>query len=269
MLFNFNTLIVQSASISVYMEVYLILLLSVVNTQAQVTAVISPDEDYNAALDPNSNIVFNCTGNRDTIRWTVDNTAAGDQSIVSRGVTATSEVGIGGGMFLSTLFVPTSYENNNTAIQCTVADLNSVPIVSNTSKLIFLNIQGLLGPLPNLSLSETDEQLSRLLTWNAPLTLDITNVDPDIEYYQVCYNLSTELTCTNVSSVGERAFKFSNVRVPLLFTVTAFNVVGEGNESSIVHQASRVSHQLSDARYYRTLFFRRASYSQLTFSTRT
>ena len=32
---------------------------------------------------------------------------------------------------------------------------------------------------------------------------------------------------------------------------------------------ARVSHQLSDSRYYRTLFFRRASYSQLTFSTRT
>ena len=217
---------------------FYILLLSVVNTQAQVTAVISPDEDYNAALDPNSNIVFNCTGNRDTIRWTVDNTAAGDPSIVSRGVTATSEVGVGGGIFLSISSIPASVENNNTAIQCTVADLNSVPIASNTSKLIFLNIQGLLGSPPNLSLTETDEQLSGLLTWDAPRTLNITNVEPDIEYYKVCYNLSSELTCTNVSSVGEREFKFSNVRVPLLFTVTAFNVVGEGNESSIVHQAS-------------------------------
>ena len=108
--------------------------------------------------------------------------------------------------------------------------------------LVYLNIQGLLDPPPNLTLSEADEQLTRLLRWDAPETLNITNVDPDIQNYQVCYNLSAaEMTCTNVSSEGEREFKFSNVRVPLLFTVSAFNVVGEGSASTVVHQPSNCS----------------------------
>ena len=212
------------------------LLLCVVNAQAQVTAVISPNEDYNAALDPNSNVLFNCTGNGSTFVWTVDGIAVPNPDIASRGVTASSETSIGGGMILSTLSIPASVENNNTDVLCTVID--AVSLASDRTGVISLSIQGLLGPLPNLTLSDTDEQLSRLLTWDAPPTLNITNVEPDIEFYQVCYNLSTELTCSNVSSEGERQFKFSNVRVPLLFTVTAFNVVGEGNESSIVHQAS-------------------------------
>ena len=218
------------------MKVILILLLSLVHANAQVIAEISPDEDYNAALNPDSKVQFNCTGNSGTLIWTVDGTEATNADIISRGVTSTVSMDIGGGMILSTLSIPASDENDHTAIQCTVVIVN--PLASNKSKLIFLNIQGLLSPPPNLTLSEADEQLTRLLTWNPPDTLDITNIDPDIGYYQVCYNLSTELTCTNVSSVGEREFKFSNVRVPLLFTVTAFNVVGEGNESSIVHQAS-------------------------------
>ena len=221
------------------MEVFLIFLLCAshsIKSRAQVIAEISPNEDYNAALNPDLNIQFNCTGNSGIISWTVDGIEATNADIISRGVTTTVPMDIGGGMFLSTLSIPAYDENDHAAIQCTVVIVN--PLASDMSKLIFLNIQGLLGPPPNLFLLEADEQLSRSLTWDAPPTLNITNVDPDIEYYQVCYNLSAELTCTNVSSVGEREFKLSNVRVPLLFTVTAFNVVGEGNESSIVHQAS-------------------------------
>ena len=155
-------------------------------------------------------------------------------------MTTTDAIEISEGKLLSTLSIPASKQNDNTSIRCSVLELdsNGIPMDFAVSELIYLNIQGLLGPPPNLTLLDVDELLSRILTWDAPDTLDITNVEPDIEFYQVCYNLSTELTCTNVSSVGEREFKFSNVRVPLLFTVTAFNVVGEGNQSSIVHQAS-------------------------------
>ena len=222
------------------MEVFLIFLLCAVNAQAQITAEISPNKDYNAALDPDSRILFNCTGNGDTIGWTVDGSQVSDADIISRGVTTTSAIEISEEVRLSTLSIPASKQNDNTSIRCSVLELdsNGIPTDFAVSKLIYLNIQGLLGPPPNLTLSYVDELLSRLLTWDAPDTLDITNVDPDIDFYQVCYNLSTEVTCTNVSSVGEREFKFSNVRVPLLFTVTAFNVVGEGSESSVVHQAS-------------------------------
>ena len=205
----------------------------------QLDVTIFPQEDYNAALDPDSKVTFNCTASVANLDFLLNGTLAAN-FIVSRGVVVTNDGTVGGGLFLTTVSIPVREENDNTSVLCRAIDSSDVQnIVVEDSRLIFLRIQGLLDAPPNLTLSEADDQLSRLITWDAPPTLNITNVNPDIEFYQVCYNLSTELTCTNVSStVGERAFKFSNVRVPLLFTVTAFNVVGEGNESSIVHQAS-------------------------------
>ena len=212
----------------------------ILTAQAQSDVEISPQEDYNAAPrdDQNITVTFECTATRPNILWRVNNTSPSEMIIASRGVTTTVPTLTINGLFSTSLFIPANQDLGRTSIQCRAVSIDDDPPVVQHSKLVYLNIQRLLDAPPNPTLSESDEQLSRLLTWNPPETLNITNVDPDIEYYQVCYNLSTELTCTNVSSEGERQFKFSNVRVPLLFTVTAFNVVGEGNESSIVHQAS-------------------------------
>ena len=212
----------------------------ILTAQAQLFDVtISPQEDYNAAPrdDQNITVTFECTATIADILWRVNYTSPSQMIIASRGVTTTVPA-LTNGLFSTSLFIPANQDLGRTSIQCSAVNTDVDPPVVDHSKLVYLNIQRLLDAPPNLTLSEADEQLTRLLTWSAPQTLNITNVDPDIEFYQVCYNISAELTCTNVSSVGERQFKFSNVRVPLLFTVTAFNVVGEGNESSIVHQAS-------------------------------
>ena len=113
-------------------------------------------------------------------------------------------------------------ENDNTTVRCRVIDTNSDPIIVASSKEIFLNIQGLLDPPSNLALSEAGDGLKRVLRWEAPASLDITDVDPDIQSYWVCYNLtSNDLSCISVSSSERREFKFLNVHVPLLFAVTA------------------------------------------------
>ena len=84
-------------------------------------------------------------------------------------------------MFSSYLFIPARSDNNNTSMRCSTIDANS--------KVIFLNIQGLLDPPPNITLSD---RLSRILRWDAPdlETLDITDIDPDFQSYQICYNLT-------------------------------------------------------------------------------
>ena len=169
----------------------------------------------------------------------MNSTAPNNMIIANREVTFTTPVETDE-LFSSSLFIPASQDTGKTSILCTAIDTDRGVIES--SQLVYLNIQGLLDPPPNLTLSEADEQLTRLLRWNVPETLDISNIDPDIQNYQVCYNLSAaEMTCINVSSEGEREFKFSNVRVPLLFTVSAFNVVGEGSASTVVHQPSNCS----------------------------
>ena len=221
---------------------YLLLLCaSVLNVKGQLNVSISPIEDYNVAppIGQNITVEFRCTSTATTIEWRVNDTVSNDMIIASRGVTLTTPVETDG-LFSSSLFIPASQDISKTSILCRAVDSDRGLIES--SQLVYLNIQGLLGPPPNLTLSEADEQLTRLLRWDAPETLDITNVDPDIQNYQICYNLSAaEMTCTNVSSEGEREFKFSNVRVPLLFTVSAFNVVGEGSASTVVHQPTNCS----------------------------
>ena len=203
-------------------------------TQALVTITISPEKDYTAALNPSMVIQFNCTViGTDVIQWIVDDIPANDNDIASRGVSTTTTMQTGEGVYMSTLFIPADATNNNTSILCRAYDVRNQPILSVDSKTLIFRVQGLLGPSPNTTISESGDRLTRILSWDAPATLDITNTDPDILYYSVCHNLTADsLTCVNVS---RREFIFPNIGITLLFTVSAINVVGEGNISSIVH----------------------------------
>ena len=219
---------------------FMFIVFDISSIQAQVSVSISPQEDYIAPLDEHLLVQFNCTSTRPSIEWRVNNMVPTVVSEVANrlGVVTSAVETIGSGMFFSSLRIQARNGSNNTSIQCRAIDTDSVMPVLN-SNVVFLKIQGLLGPSPNLSLSDADDGLTRVLSWGAPETLDITNVDPDIQCYQVCYNLTTDdLTCVNVNSSERREFIFLYVRVSLLFTVTAINVVGEGDASSIIHQPS-------------------------------
>ena len=206
-------------------------------TQAHVNTTISPKEDYTVALDPNSVMQFNCTVTEtDTIQWRVNDIPASDNDITSKGIVTTNIIETGKGVFMSMLFIPADTRNNNTSIQCRAYDLRSQPISTVDSMLLFFRVQGLLGSPPNTIISDSSES-TRTLSWNAPETLDITDVDPDILSYRVCYNLTDNPTCIEISSSDTREFTFPNVGVFLLLTVSAINVVGEGNTSSSIHMA--------------------------------
>ena len=86
-------------------------------------------------------------------------------------------------------------------------------------------------------LSDANAQHMRRLTWDEPFSLDITDVEPDISHFEVCYSLvNTEKS--RCIRVNQTEFTFLSVSVPLLFTVSAVNVVGEGNASSIPHDGN-------------------------------
>ena len=71
----------------------------------------------------------------------------------------------------------------------------------------------------------------RRLFWEAPESLDITDIDPDISNYKICTNFSG--VCINTT---ELEHVFPSVRIPIEFSVTAINVVGESNASTVVYE---------------------------------
>ena len=107
---------------------------------------------------------------------------------------------------------------------------------------VLFKIQDLLDVLLNLMLSETANQCMRRLSWEEPFSLDITDVDPDIECFNVCYSLvnvsaeKSQCTCVN-----QTEHTFLNVNIPLRFIVSAVNVVGVGNASTTLHEANNCS----------------------------
>ena len=215
----------------------LLWLLFVRGKHSQLTAVITP-RGYNASLDPEASFTFQCdvTGS-DNIQWLVDGRPSTTQEIRDRGISGSNTITVDEATdsFRSSLFILRNTTNMNTTIEC-LATIVSPTFIGYTSEPVLFKVQGLLDVPSNLLLSEADNQLMRRLSWDEPFSLDITDVDPDIECYNVCYSLvnvsaeKSQCTCVN-----QTEYTFLCVSVPLLFTVSAVNVVGEGEATSIPH----------------------------------
>ena len=204
------------------------------------TATISPN-GYITSLDPESSTTFQChiTG-ADSIYWVVDGAVADVEKVRRRGIKTSDLVTLDQSerRFTSNITIPRSTVNRNTTLLCVA---NAISSPDALSEPVYFKVQGLLDFPPNLTLATTnDAELEgraflRRLTWDEPLTLDVTDVDPDISHYRVCYNIGEDgVKCETTT---EREFTFVDVRVNILFLVTAVNVVGEGNTSSILHRA--------------------------------
>ena len=89
---------------------------------------------------------------------------------------------------------------------------------------------GILDPPINLTIVNQGASLI-ILFWKAPESLDITDIEPDISNYRVCTNLSG--VCINTTDLEHF---FPNVRISIEFSVTAINVVGESNASTVVYE---------------------------------
>ena len=205
---------------------------------AQLTAVITPG-GYNASLDPEASFTFQCdvTGS-DNIQWLVDGRPSTTQENRDRGISQSTIITVNEATesFRISLSILRNITNRNTTVVCQViAVLPTGMVTGNISEPVQFQIQGLLDAPSNLMLSEADNQHMRL-SWKEPFSLDISDVDPDIECYNVCYSLvnvtaeKSQCTCVN-----QTEYTFLCVSVPLLFTVSAVNVVGEGEATSIPH----------------------------------
>ena len=199
---------------------------------AQLTAVIIP-RGYNASLDPEASFNFQCNATgADSLQWILDGEIASTQDFRNRGISesdvVTDEATRSKRRNLS--IMRNIHNTNINNITCLASSFTPVSIVS--SEPVVFKIQGLLDAPSNLMLSEADNQHIRRLSWDNPFSLDITDIDPDISHYNICYSLinANKFQCV---LVNQTEFIFLNINIPLLFTVSAVNVVGEGNASSV------------------------------------
>ena len=215
-------------------EALLLLMLALVKDKhAQPTVVITPS-GYNASLDPESSFKFQCdvTG-ADGIRWVVDGLLSRRPEIRNRGIRENELIVINAttGSFRGSISIERNITNKNTSIICQVESISSAGV---SSKPVLFKIQGLLDAPSNLMLSEADNQHMRRLSWDEPFSLDITDIEPDINLYKVCYSLVNAIK-SHCVLVNQTEFTFPYVNVPLLFTVSVVNVIGEGSVNSTFH----------------------------------
>lgn len=128
-----------------------------------------------------------------------------------------------------TVSIETRAENNNSEISClaVLAGAASKPVISEPATLL---IQGVLSSPPSLTIvSIASRPYFPRLTWQRPYTVDRSEI---VDYW-VCFNFSVSQVCTLTE---DTSYEFLNIRLPLVFRVTAINVVGESEASLVVYQ---------------------------------
>ena len=79
------------------------------------------------------------------------------------------------------------------------------------------------------------------VSWTAPFTLDITDVDPDIEGYCVnVVNSTTSATLQSECDITETEFSYvlppRSVCTTFIFTIIPRNLAGNGTSASTMHR---------------------------------
>ena len=226
--------------------VTLVLLTLIEEKCAQTTAIITPRNGYNASLDPEANFTFQCdvTG-ADSVLWLVDGLLSTRQDIRNHGISESDVIIVdeATGSFRAYISLSRNVANRNTTIICIADIVLSAGVASDP---VLFQVQGFLDTPSHLTLSEANNQHERRLSWDEPFSLDITDVDPDITHYKVCYTLINAEKLSLCTHVNQTEYTFLYVSLPLLFTVSAVNVVGEGNSSSILldHEAANCNRGL-------------------------
>ena len=123
---------------------------------------------------------------------------------------------------------------------------------SVTETIIIANIKtifipGLLAPVSNL-ITYTGSVSSIIISWSAPFSLDVTDVDPDIWYSVLIYNMTDEptvISCTDCINIIETYYTFTpDYPSPChkyILTIIPFNGAGQGQSSENVSVDSELT----------------------------
>eukprot|EP00731_Ephydatia_muelleri_P018394 Em0011g434a len=143
-----------------------------------VSSYLEPNGDYNVFVSNESTAAFYCSGVGIYINWLVNGLSINDVLVRQRGIVAIDDLFVGSNVS-STLRIPTTQQNNNTVVKCTVIkDL----FVTETFPPATLNLQGVLAPPSscNATLHNVNSNRALVLTWNAPYSLSINKWEKSV-----------------------------------------------------------------------------------------
>ncbi len=195
-----------------------------------VCAAITPPLIYNAYQDSTELGSFTCvTRNSDDIRWIVDGYADNDPSLRDKIFVYTEPYA--NRSQHSVIRIPAIPANNRIAeIECRAYDDEAWEEASSAHTAQF-NIQGLLDMPPNATYSSYNAT-HYLVEWMQPQTLDISNVEPDIDNYTACtYKNNVESMPECVNTTTTQLFLPKYFFDQFVF-ITVWNIVGESNSSA-------------------------------------
>ena len=104
-----------------------------------VSSYLEPNGDYNVFVSNESTAAFYCSGVGIYINWLVNGLSINDILVRQRGIVAIDDLFVGSNVS-STLRIPTTQQNNNTVVKCTVIkDM----FVTETAPPATLKLQGM------------------------------------------------------------------------------------------------------------------------------
>ena len=191
------------------------------------TLVITP-LSYTARLD--SVGTFHCAATRHhVISWYVNGIPSTYFVIRNRQITTTDETPINATWSQSSLTIYASQDNNGLSIHCVAVILGGSDGFSETATF---HVQEYPLPPTNLTIKVSRDLRYLMLQWNPPSEI-ISNTSVII--YTVYVNISGTGSNIYVNSTT-REYMIENPCSDVLFEVTAWDDIGEGNESTLLYR---------------------------------
>ena len=123
--------------------------------------------------------------------------------------------------------IPINHRISEIRCRAYILDEEYQEVARNESREIAqFNIQGLLDMPPNISYSSYNVT-HNLLVWQEPETLNITDIEPDVENYTVCNTIINQCAVTTRTN-----FILPKYTLDFFVNVTAWNIVGKSNSSA-------------------------------------
>ena len=213
----------QSSSIHVY---YYILAWYILYVAATVITPIS----YTARLG--SVGIFHCaaTGNH-FISWYINNVPSTTPEVQNRRITATDETPINATWNQSILTVYANKENDGLSIRCIAIVLGGR---DGFSPIATFHVQRQPSPPTNLTLEVSEDHRYLMLRWNPPSGLNVSSA-----YHNITYTVYVNISCTGMeisSNTTMREYTMENPCSDVLFRVTAWDDIGDGNATTLLYR---------------------------------